>query len=300
MSYWPASGSSLLYPVTVTLDPSDPDRVFVLDSVVVLLHSDDGGATWVQGGQRDIESTDAFDVAVDPFDSKRVLIAARYAQVCESLDSGSSFHELASLPVGSIGHLVFDRHRSGVLLAFMSYGVWRSTDGGASWNQVLAPDSVDINIAAAVGTEGDLIGGGPFGIFRSSDGGAAWSRVADGPSAASVSSLASDPSSTSGIWAGTWNRGVYHSSDCGESWSWMAKGPDDDVTTLAVDPLDPEIVYAGTYGSGMMKSTDGGATWTYVFELPPKDWGVLAERQIMVKESGQRRLWLVTRNDGIH
>ena len=300
LSRWPGSGTDALYPETVQLDPSDPDRVFVIDDLSILLRTDDGGITWSQSGSQQIDFADAFDVAVDPFDSKRVLIAARYAQIYESLDSGSSFHELASLPVGSIGYLVFDRHRTGVLLAFTSYGVWRSTDGGASWNQVLAPDSVDLNIAAAVGTEGDLIGGGPSGIFRSSDGGATWSRVGGGPRAASVTSLAPDPSSPTGLWVGTWNRGVFHSSDCGASWAWMSAGPDDDVTTLAVDPLDPATIYAGTYSSGMMKTTDGGATWTHVFKLPLKDWGVLSERQIMLKPSGQRRLWLVTQSDGIH
>jgi len=295
----PRSRGSIMYPVAVGLDPSDPDRVFVLDQVDILFHSDDSGETWAKGGTGIWDGFGLGTVVIDPTNPERVLCTA-YDTVEESLDSGASFHQLATLPVTWISELLFDISRPGVLLAPAGSGLWRSTDGGATWLAASVSGDAGLGTVNAVGNAGALVGGGSSGIFRSGDGGATWSGIGPGPGAASVSSLIADPRSPTALWAGTWNRGVYHSSDCGASWTWMAAGPDNDVTTLAVDPLDPATIYAGTYSSGMMKTTDGGATWTYVFELPLKDWGVLSERQIMLKPSGQRRLWLVTQSDGIH
>jgi len=300
LSRWPGSGTDTLYPVTVTLDPSDPDRVFVLDSLSVLLRTEDGGVTWSQSGSQQIDFGDAFDVAVDPFDPQHVLLVARSARIYESRDSGAHLEMLVQLPVGSVGSLVFDPGRQGVVLAFTSYGLWRSTDGGATWSPALAPSEADLDTAASVGADGGLLGAGPSGFYQSGDGGAAWSWIGAGPSAASATSLVADPRSATGVWVGTWNRGVYHSTDCGRTWSWLSEEPENAVVTLAVDPLDPATVYAGTWSSGIMKTTDGGATWTPIFQLPLEDWGVLSTRQIVVKASGQRRLWLVTSNDGIH
>ena len=299
LSSWPDSGDDLLYPVAVGLDPSNPDRVFVLENINILFHSDDAGETWVKGGEGIQDGFELWAVAVDPENSQRVLCTVKDT-VEESLDSGASFHQLATLPVSWIAGLFFDISRPGVLLAPAGSNLWRSTDDGMTWTTVLSPDAMDIDTATVIGAGRDLYGAGPSGVFRSSDGGATWSAVGNGPGAAAVTSLVPDPGSTTGVWAGTANRGVYHSLDCGRSWTWMAAGPDNDVTTLAVDPVHPATVYAGTWSSGMMKTTDGGATWTYVFELPPNDWGVLAERQIMIKTSGQRRLWLVTYDRGIH
>jgi hypothetical protein len=86
-------------------------------------------------------------------------------------------------------------------------GVFKSTDGGASWN------------AANSGLP----------AFQ-------YSPVA----------LAIDPQNPSTLYAGTLS-GIFRSADGGANWSAVNSGlPALGITTLAIDPRDPDTIYAGT------------------------------------------------------
>lgn len=94
-----------------------------------------------------------------------------------------------------------------------------------------------------------------------------------------VTSIASDPSNSSIVYAGTAGGGVWKSVDGGDHWSSTsaaqpslngAQGASA-IGALAIDPNHPGVVYAGTgedngsdsqAGWGILKTTDGGASWT--------------------------------------
>jgi photosystem II stability/assembly factor-like uncharacterized protein len=143
-------------------------------------------------------------------------------------------------------------------------GVFKSTDGGATWHQsntgLTNPDVRALTIDPQTpDTLYAVIDGG--GVFKSTDGGASWSPSNTGLTSPSVESLAIDPVTPSTLYAGT-NVGVFKSTDGGASWSPSNTGLTNlTVGVAAINPATPSTLYAGTRGGGVFKSTDGGASW---------------------------------------
>jgi photosystem II stability/assembly factor-like uncharacterized protein len=171
---------------------------------------------------------------------------------------------------------VLDPRRSKTVYAGTPTGVYKSTDGGASWRRAgLKDDSVS---ALAIAPNGGVLyagaailaGLGAGGVFRGIDGGARW--LSAGLDGRDVVALALDPRRPTTIYTGT-DDGVFKSTDGGVSWQRLNRLT---VDTLAVDPRRPTIVYAGTsagYAStsaGVFKSTDGGVLWRYVGLKSPR------------------------------
>ena len=147
---------------------------------------------------------------------------------------------------GRTRSIMIDKDNSQVMYAgSVSGGLFKSTNGGRSWNPVTTP-SQNLSVTDIVeASNGDIyfstgeamyIGLGNFagspaflggGIFKSTDDGQTFSVLPG--TQPSTSSPQTDP--------------------------WSAVGK------LAVDPNDPNTIYAGTAG-GLRKSTDGGQTWT--------------------------------------
>jgi hypothetical protein len=158
-------------------------------------------------------------------------------------------------------------------------GIFKSTDGGASWSVVNTglTNSLVFALALDPTTPTTLYTGTGGGVFKSTDGGASWSAVNTGLTNTNVRALALDPTTPTTLYAGTWGGGVFKSTDGGAHWSAVNTGLTDTyVHALALDPTTPGTLYAGTYFDGVFKSTDGGAHWsavntgltdTYVFDL---------------------------------
>ncbi len=173
-------------------------------------------------------------------------------------------------------------------------GVYKSTDGGATWKNiglrdtrqiskvVVDPQNADVVYVAALGHAY-----GPNderGIFKSTDGGASWKRVLDkGPDvgASDVAVAAGNPQILfAGMWRArrsTWSTyaplggpgsGLYRSTDGGATWSELkANGlPAGEWGRVGVDVApDGKRVYAlidVKPGAGLYRSDDGGNTWT--------------------------------------
>ncbi len=168
-------------------------------------------------------------------------------------------------------------------------GIWKTTDGGASWADksgdfnrltfgAIAIDPTNPNIVYA-GTgetryafntttfEGD-------GFYKSTNGGDSWTRITNGfGSETQFSDIIVSPLNPglviATIGTGNWNNqtpynvGLWRSTDAGITWTRIienAGGYD-----LAIHPVNPNTVYAAfgnksTYG--FMVSTDAGLTWT--------------------------------------
>ena len=151
-------------------------------------------------------------------------------------------------------------------------GVWKSTDGGESWNHtgldntgriarvIIHPTNPDVVYVAAMGH-----GYAPQkerGIYKTTDGGKTWKQVLFVDENTGASDLVMDPSNPRILFAGmwqlslrTWNRtsggpgsGIHMSKDGGETWAKL-KGtglPEQPVgkIALAMTPADPNRVFA--------------------------------------------------------
>ena len=191
-----------------------------------------------------------------------------------------------------------------------SDGVYRSTDGGQTWDQVLPtiPDTetpytpADIEIAANgrifIGTMENMDGlGGATVLYSDSGLSGSWTVYshyndvisAEGyyniPARTIVAVAPSDPNRVYAQFAAgyvngfTYYRGRYiaQSQDGGLSWIPVPK-PDDAWSTLAwhafilqVDPTDPDVIFTG--GLDLWKSENAGSSWRHVSDWSLMYWG---------------------------
>jgi hypothetical protein len=127
-----------------------------------------------------------------------------------------------------------------------SGGIFRSTDGGATWTKT-ALNSVSASTFASNGTF--LFAGTDKGVYRSADDGLTWTIVNSGFPTASVSGLVADGAT---VYAGTKGKGVFNSIDNGDHWLALNDGlTDQNVRTLASNGY---VLFAGTSG-GLWKLT---------------------------------------------
>ncbi|HYR91800.1 MAG TPA: hypothetical protein VE422_47585 [Terriglobia bacterium] len=155
-------------------------------------------------------------------------------------------------------------------------GLFKSTDGGASWNAVaLMPNAwVDIvtidplkpntvymataQLVTVVEPASQVIGFN--GLFKTIDGGRSWLAINTGlPDLGSViriSAFVVDADNTNVLYAGTTGRGVFKSIDGGANWVALNDGLTNlNVRSLALTPGGPDRLYAGTSG-GIFKLDD--------------------------------------------
>ena len=164
-----------------------------------------------------------------------------------------------------------------------SSGVFKSTDGGATWAATgalwtgtgnLATVRTTLSKILVNPTNGSILVGGSAGIYRSTDGGATWTKT----SALSVRDLEFKPGTPTTVYAGGYGTNVFlRSTDGGVTWATAGTGLPTTGTqrvAIAVTPLDPTYVYAlvsnnTNYGlKGIYLSTDGGSTFTLKSSSP--------------------------------
>jgi photosystem II stability/assembly factor-like uncharacterized protein len=209
-----------------------------------------------------------------------VLVAAskRSAALFRSIDGAATWSPL-SFPVlrgASIETLVLDpQDPDRVWLGLRDSpdrgGVWRSRDGGSSWQHVPALAAWNIYSIAVHPKNSSLIAVGTNrGLRLSRDDGATWQLItpADDPEYASIVSLAFDPQSESTIYAGTPHL-PWKTTNSGATWQSIHQGmlDDSDVFSLHVDAQSPQRVLASAC-SGIYISTNAAASWRKVNGIP--------------------------------
>ncbi len=162
-------------------------------------------------------------------------------------------------------------------------GVYRSTNGGRTFDRVLLRDghagAIDVLFdplqpATAYASLGPLTAppagvpaGSGGGVFKSSDGGATWQAASAGLPTAAGDGLGRTELAASAIRPGQifatvsarTRAGLYRSDDAGASWSFVGSDVRVKGSDLEIDPAQPDVLYAA--GAAALRSTDGGRTW---------------------------------------
>ncbi len=148
-----------------------------------------------------------------------------------------------------------------VVYAATPAGVWKSTDGGATWAATGSElRATEVWRVAVAGTAGDVVLAAVLfsGLWRSTDGGASWSlAVAAPPNSwgyASVAVAPSDPQVVYYLDEG----GCYRSTDAGATWL-RTRSVSRWVNNVAVKPDDPDTFLAALEWE-LCVSRDGGTT----------------------------------------
>jgi photosystem II stability/assembly factor-like uncharacterized protein len=163
-----------------------------------------------------------------------------------------------------VANLVIDRSTGSTLYAQAAGSIFKSTDGGASWNAL--GNITGVLVLALDSTSASMIyAGTSHGVVKSTDGGASWSSA--GLSDISVPVLAVDPITPSTLYAAGAGDQIYKSTDAGGTWTafpvGLAPAFNIGVASLTLDSLTPSTLYvlARSLGSAIYKSTDGGQSW---------------------------------------
>ncbi|MFL6068949.1 MAG: WD40/YVTN/BNR-like repeat-containing protein, partial [Gaiellaceae bacterium] len=193
-------------------------------------------------------------------------------------------------------------HQGVVYIATGSGGVWKSTDGGATFSstwgsylpQSVGAVAVDSHGVVWVGTgEVDHGGGSAYygnGVYKSTDGGTTWTNVGlqDGDT---TGRIVIDPRDDNRVFVAVQGalhdtnpiRGLYLTEDGGGTWTRVLTpaSASTGAIDVAIDKGNPDVMLATTwdkirdeksrlYGpnSFVYRSTDAGHTWTNVHNAP--------------------------------
>lgn len=274
---------TLVTATTFAFDPRDSNTVYA-GTRGGLFKSADGGGTWrsLNVARSGIdEDSSVGGVAIDPVTND---IYAGAGSIFRSRDQGQSwqdiggplFHTGAGTPIA--GDFVFDPRDHGVIYCGTSVAVFKTTDGGGTWNPIMAGDIRAIVINPA--SPETLYAATRLGIFKTSDGGASWTLAISGlrfelvpgiPQVPAVNALAIDPNDPAILYAGAATGGMFISTDGADTWAPLNNGipvvPNSSVNVgidaLAISRSDSATLYAAaSHGTGhIFKSTDAGDSW---------------------------------------
>jgi photosystem II stability/assembly factor-like uncharacterized protein len=165
-----------------------------------------------------------------------------------------------------------DFARSGTCFAARQSGLYRSDDGGETWNSVYGSLTLDmplvttsVVLSPAFPQDGLVFAGTNGGILRSSDGGKTWEVAILRTPSPLVSALAVSPNFANDktLFAGTMEDGVFRSTDQGSEWVFWNFGLyDPNILCLVVSPDYPadHNLFAGTE-NGVFRSQNGAHSW---------------------------------------
>lgn len=180
--------------------------------------------TWLGGAM--------LGLAVDPTQPSILYVTQDGGQVFKSTDNGNTWAPTPTQPGNSFTYALVVDDAGRVYVGTLMEGLWRSTDGGDSWQRVLPDQATFFQALAVPGTV--YAAAGDANLYRTTDGGDTWQRLTD------------------------------------FVWEDDGDGVGEEGYAIAVDPNDPNHLFfslrdawhSADAASGVFESLDGGVTWT--------------------------------------
>ena len=220
----------------IVFHPSDPSKMYAASASGGVFISTDGAANWkVTPGTEKLPDMGCASVCVD-YTNDQVLY----------LGSGDANYYNSS------------------------YGIYKSTDGGANWNlsNTGIGNRMALNILTDPSNNQTLIAATNDGIWKTTNAGAGWTVKKSGGDFKQMLAKPNDPNT---LYAVT-SSAFFRSTDMGNTWAQITlPGSNSGGGRIGVSKASPNIVYltfVGNYGSGaatpVYKSTDAGLTFSTV------------------------------------
>ncbi len=202
----------------------------------------------IQGGR-------IVDIDVNLNDTKEFYVAYASGGIFKTINNGSSFSPIfdnsGAMVVGDFALSQTDSkilyvgtgEKNGSRSSYAGSGVYKTVDGGASWNHLGLTNTQHIsrviidpndNNTVWVASLGALYSNNvDRGVFKTTDGGKTWKKTLYINDSTGISDLLINPKDPKQLWAASWER-------TRKAWSFKGNG----------------------IGSAIYKSNDGGETWT--------------------------------------
>ncbi|MBW0007498.1 MAG: glycosyl hydrolase [Sphingomonas sp.] len=211
-------------------------------------------------------------------------------------------------------------------------GLWKTTDGGASWKPMTDKD-VDNSAVGGVAVceanpdvvyfttgetelRGNIMPGN--GVYKSTDAGKTWKSLGL-KQVQNFSRVRIDPTNCNTVFVGGFgkysgdspDRGVYKSTDGGTNWrKVLYRDPKSGAVDISIDPKNPKVIYAALWeawrkpwamssggpGSGLFKSIDGGEHWTELTHNPGMPAGLIGKIGVSVSPVDGNRVYAIIEN----
>lgn len=258
--------------VSIAVHPTNPNILYVSTNERVY-KTRDGGRSWEKFS--DFSARRVTTVAVDPQLPATVYAGTMGDAVYKSPDGGQRWlpHNVGLKEhVSYVNQFVFHPDHSETIYAATTVGVFRTTNGGRSWEeQMTGMKEVHIVVTLAMSPKNPrvLYAGTTGGAYRSQDGAATWQKVNNGLIPAEVleaslslgvNTLVVDPVNPDTVYAGT-TKGLFKTKNQADSWERIGQSlPDQFISTLVIHPTQNQVLYVGGR-AGVQKSLDGGQTW---------------------------------------
>lgn len=299
--------------LAIAVDPTDSNVVYAGFASSGIWKSTDGGVNWTPLGD-DLPSMSVSAIALDESNPSTIYIgtgegwgnvdALHGVGILKSTDGGAtwnttgfSYDIAAGLDVWRLEY----EETTGVLLASVENGLWRSTDGAATFTEVmpdgswpdvkLKPGTTDTYYAISRGWAGQ-------GAYKSTDEGVTWTQLGGGAPTTAVTNgrLAVTPANPDYVyWSFDINGAgmrIYRSTDSGATWALRSTVNHDGSLgqgwydlSIAVDPENSETVWSG--GVEFYRSTNGATSFSQIASNVHVD-----HHEAVFDPSNPERMWL--------
>jgi photosystem II stability/assembly factor-like uncharacterized protein len=248
----------------LVVDPSKPDTLYLGTSGGEVYVSRDAAKSWVN--PRGSVPFPGYIVDNLVVDRSGRLWAACWGLwgggvIAVSNDGGKNWERRdAGLEEFSVRAIAVDQRDADFVIVGGLTGVFRTTNGGASWDQI--SDQINVESIAIDPRTRDRIFVGTWrqGI-RTDDGGKSWQLVNNGMVLdTDMFSITIEPDNPDSVWVSTcgW---VYNSKNSGDAWTRYRDGFDNRrIHDIEVDPCNKNAVYAGSV-AGLYRTDDRGKSW---------------------------------------
>ena len=220
---------------SLAYDAHNPDHILLGTSTGQMFVSNDAGRNWSRLARLGGDDYVLDHISIDPQDSNRIYVSAwsgssqQIGEVFRTRDGGRNWDTLPAMHGKSIRALAVHKGDSKVVVVGALDGVFRSKNGGDTWERLSPANSADIK---------------------------------------NIESIAVDPKDPNTVYAGTWHL-AWKTSDGGANWQHINKGmiDDSDVFSVIVDHENPSVVFASAC-SGIYRSENGGSLFTKIQGIP--------------------------------
>ena len=295
--------------VAVAGDPVDQSTFYFGACAGGVWKTNDGGTYWQNISDGFLKTSAVGAIAVSEWDPNVIYVGMGEScirgnvshgdGVYRSTDAGKTWTHLGLEETRHISRVrIHPRDPDTVYVAALGHayghnkerGVFRSTDGGQNWEQVLFRSdhagAIDLSMDATnprvlyasfwdvLRTPWGLTSGGPdSSIYKSTDGGDTWTEITRNPGLPEGTlgriGVAASPAKAGRVWATVEaeNPGLFRSDDGGDTWELVSDNADLQgrpwyYQHVFADPQDADTVWILNYL--VWKSIDGGRTFTQV------------------------------------